>query len=146
MTTELPDTAPVPSGEGAGVDDAGFEAMRTDAVLTGRAMSSGEYLAGLMVAAELDVVGSPTKLPTVMWADLDPAVVQAIFNHGAAVATRVAQFAGAPWLYRDRLQALQGRLTEAGFHAMAGSVGRSVRLVVPEDGVHPADGQIAREH
>ncbi|MFG2970881.1 hypothetical protein ACGFZS_47195 [Streptomyces sp. NPDC048288] len=146
MTTELPATAPVPSGEGAGVDDAGFAGMRTDAVLTGRAMSSAEYLAGLLAAAEVDTAGTPRKLPVDEWPGVDPVVVQEIWDRACAVATRASQFAAAPWLHRDRLQALQGQLTEAGFHAMAGAVGRSARLVNGSGGGHPADGAIAREH
>lgn len=139
-------TTPATSDETGPVDDAAFEAMRTDAVLTGRAMSSGEYLAGLLAAAQVDTAGTPRKLPVDLWPDLDPVVVQEIWDRACVVAWRASQLAGAPWLHRDRLQALQGQLTEAGFHAMAGSVARSARLVVREDVVHPADGAIAREH
>lgn len=141
--TEIP-TAPVPSTE-----EAAFEVMRVDAVLTGRAMLSGqacssaEFLAGLIVAAQVDTAGAPRKLPADMWPDEDPAVVQAVWDRACVVATRAAQFAASPRLHGDRLLALQGQLAEAGFHAMAGSVQRSLRLVAPQ---HPADGESAWEH
>jgi hypothetical protein len=147
---QIPATTPAPSDDAS--EEAAFEVMRTDAVLTGRAvssgqaMSSGEFWTGLLAAALVDTAGSPRKLPADMWPDQDPAVVQEIWDRAAAVVSRAAQFAASPWLHRDRLQSLQAQLTEAGFHAMAGSVGRSVRLVVADDALHPADAEIGREH
>ncbi|CAL9668796.1 hypothetical protein SUDANB145_07305 (plasmid) [Streptomyces sp. enrichment culture] len=140
---DLPEPSPRAGGAGGeGVGDAGFETMRTDAVLTGRAMSSGAYLAGLLLAAQVDTAGTVRKLPVDCWPDVDPVVVQEIWDRACAVVYRAAQFAQAPRLHGDRLQDLQGRLAEAGFHAMAGSVGRSRRLVARS---HPADGEIVRE-
>ena len=147
--SELPTTpASVPDADEA----AAFAVMSTDAVLTGRvmstgqAMSSGEFWAGLLAAAVVDTAGSPRKLPADMWPDVDPAVVQAIWDRACVVACRAAQFASTPWLHRDRLHALQAQLTEASYAAMGGSVQRSLRLVVSEEQVHPADTEIAREH
>lgn len=117
--------------------------MRADAVLTGRAMSSGEYLAGVLAAAELDTVGCPEKLPRDLWPDLDPVVLQAVWERAVVVGWRAAQVAGDDRARGDRLHVLHSRLTEAGFHAMAGSVARSRRLVAPE---HPADGEAERGH
>jgi hypothetical protein len=131
---------------------AAFEVLSTDAVLTGRvmssgqAMSSGEFWAGLLAAALVDTAGSPRKLPRDMWPDEDPVVVQEIWDRACAVVSRAAVFASSPWLYRDRLQSVQEALTQAGFHAMAGSVHRSVRLAAREGRSHPADGDEARGH
>jgi hypothetical protein len=147
--TEIPTTEPVVvSAE----EEAAFRVMAADAVLTGRVMctgqavSSAEFWSGLLAAALVDTAGSPRKLPADMWPDQDPMVVQEIWDRAAAVVSRAAQFASSPRHHRDRLERLQGVLAEAGFHAMAGSVQRSLRLVVSEGGVHPADAEIAREH
>lgn len=149
--TEIPtaeSTVPAVSVEEA----AAFTVLSTDAVLTGRAMStgqamsSGEFWAGLLAAALVDTAGSPRKLPADMWPDQDPAVVQEIWDRACVVAARAAQFASSPWLHRDRLDSLRGQLAEAGFHAMAGSVQRSLRLVAPDHGAHPADGETGRDH
>lgn len=149
MTTHIPSS---PAGDAEGLEDAAFTAMRTDAVLTGRAMSAGqamssaEFWSGLLVAALVDTAGSPRKLPADMWPDVDPAVVQEIWDRACVVAGRAAQFASSPWLHRDRLQRLQEQLAEAGFLAMGDSVGRSRRLVAPEVPPHPADGETGRGH
>lgn len=153
--TEIHTPASVPAevAEVVSAEEAAeFAVMSTDAVLTGRAMAAGqamssaEYYAGLLLAGQVDTLGSPRKLPADMFPDVDPAVVQEIWDRAVVVASRAAQFASSPWLHRDRLQGLQDRLTEAGFHAMGGSVGRSLRMVVREDQVQPADMEIGREH
>ena len=142
--TETPTTPAVSANE-----EAEFERMRTDAVLTGRVMvtgqavSSGEYWAGLLAAALVDTAGSPLKLPMYMWPDQDAVVVQEIWDMACVVAVRAAQFAASPRLHGARLQMLQAQLTQAGFDAMGGSVARSRRLV---EGVHPADWDMAGEH
>ena len=147
MTTQLPAATPAPddSPEGA-VEGAGFVTVRADAVLAGRAMSSGEFLAGVLAAGELDTAGAARKLPADLWPDVDPVVVQEIWDRAVTVAWRAAQFAGSGWLYRDRLQDVQARLTEAGFHAMGGMVARSLGLVAPSELVHPVEGEMGREH
>lgn len=122
-------------------EQAEFEVMRTDAVLTGRAM----FLAGVLAAAETDTVGGPLKLPTDIWPDADPALVLAIWERACAVTWRTAQMAASPWLYRDRLESLRGQLLEAGHEAMGRSVQRSLGLVA-RDGMHPADGEDGRGH
>jgi len=149
VTTELPTSVP---GFSDGEEAAAFAVMSTDAVLTGRsmmtgqAMSSAEFWAGLLVAALVDTAGTPRKLPADMWPDVDPAVVQEIWDRACVVAVRAAQFASSPWLQRDRLDRLQGQLSEAGYEAMAGTVRRSRALVAPvSEGLH-ADAEIAREH
>ncbi len=44
--------------------------MAVDQALAEQAASHGEYLAGLTARAMLDVVGQPTKLPTLLFPDL----------------------------------------------------------------------------
>lgn len=136
MSVEVP--APPP----ASPDDA--DAVSVDVVLSVRARSSAEYLAGLLAAGELETAGAARRLPVDEWPGVDPVVVQEIWDRACATAWAASRVAGAPWLYRDRLQGLQKALSEAGFRAMAGLVGRSRELVVRAG--HPADGEIAREH
>lgn len=140
--TEL-DTTPVPvSAE----ERQEFEVMRSDAVLTGRAMSSGAFIAGLLADAELETVGRPDKLATDLFPDVDPVVVQAVWDRALAVGFYAGRVHASPRLYRDQMDRLAGQLEEAGFRAMAGTVRRSRRLVAPEVGVHPADGEHGRGH
>lgn len=117
-----------------------------DAVLAGRAVSNGERIAGLILAAQLDTVGTPRKLPMDLWPDADPELVQAVWARALVVGVRAGQFMGVPRFYRDKLYRLQGQLSEAGYAAMGGAVGRA--RVVAECGPdgHPADGEEGREH
>jgi hypothetical protein len=99
-----------------------------DAVLAARAVSDGEYIAGLILAAELDTVGSPRKLPQDVWPDEDAALIQEVFQRGVAVGFRAGRFFSAPRFYRDKLVSLQRRLSEAGYAAMGRSVGPAVAV------------------
>lgn len=145
MTETTSATTPQPAdGEGGGLEDAAFATMRADAVLAGRAMSSGVFLAGLIAHAQLATVGRPDKLPRDMWPGVDPVVVQEIWDRALAVGLHAGRRSVSPRLFRDELDRIAGALVEAGFHAMAGSVARSRRLVAPEV-AHPADGEDGRE-
>jgi hypothetical protein len=145
MTEIVPTPAAVPSAPESG-EDAGFEVMRSDAVLTGRAMSSAEFLAGLIAAAELDTVGSPRKLPTDLFPDLDPVAVQRVWERALVVGVRAGRLMGAPRFHRDQLARLRGELMEAGHVAMGGLVGRSLSAVERAPEWHPVDGETGREH
>lgn len=142
MTVEIPSTSPAPSDDEA----AAFAVMQTDAVLTGRAMSSGEHLAGLIANGQLATVGRPDKLPQDLEPDVDPVVVQRIWDRALAVGLHAGRRSVLPRLYRDEMDRIAGLYEEAGYNAMGGTVSRSRRLVAPERGAHPADGEIAREH
>ncbi|WP_435606563.1 hypothetical protein [Streptomyces ardesiacus] len=145
----IPTTSPSPADDafdGGPLEDAAFQTMQTDAVLAGRAMSSGEYLAGVLMAGELDTVGCPEKLARDLWPDQDPVLIQAVWERAVVVGYRAAQVAGDDRGQGERLHVLQGRLSDAGFHAMAGSVARSRRLVAPEGTSHPADGEAGHGH
>jgi len=139
MTEILP--TPVPAAS----DDAGFEVMRADAVFTGRAMSSAEFLTGLLVNAQLETVGRPDKLPQDLFPGVDPVVVQRIWDRALAVGLHAGRVQAAPRLYRDQMERIAGQYAEVGYLAMGGSVARSRRLVAPES-AHPADGDQGRGH
>ncbi|MFC9891484.1 hypothetical protein [Streptomyces pilosus] len=147
MTEIVPTPAAVPADDAQGgvLEDGAFEAMRTDAVLTGRAMSSGEFLAGLLANGQLATVGRPDKLAVDLWPGVDPAVVQAIWDRALAVGLHAGRRSVTPRLYRDEMDRIAGVFAEAGFHAMGGSVLRSRRLVAPEV-PHPVDGEEPRGH
>lgn len=133
--------APVPSAS----EVAEFEVMRADAVFTGRAMSSAEFLTGLLVNAQLETVGRPDKLPADLFPGVDPVVVQTIWDRALAVGLHAGRVHAAPRLYRDQMERIAGQFAEAGYRAMGGSVARSRRLVAPES-THPADDESKRGH
>jgi purine-nucleoside phosphorylase len=117
-----------------------------DAALAKRAAADGEFIAGLILAGQLDTVGSPRKLPHDLWPDADPAVVAEVWSRALAVGVRAGRFMSAPRFYRDKLHTLQDRLAEAGFAAMGRAVGPAVSAAyrVPER--HPVDYEVEREH
>jgi hypothetical protein len=141
MTDTTPAPAPVPS---AG-EDAQFEVMCADAVFTGRAMSSGQFLAGLLANGQLETVGRPEKLPQDLFPGVDPAVVQQIWDRALAVGLHAGRRSASPRLYQDEMDRVAGQYAEIGYVAMGGSVARSRRLVAPEV-QHPADGEQGRGH
>ncbi|MFF0009547.1 hypothetical protein ACFYQT_39835 [Streptomyces tibetensis] len=136
----------VPCVPGCGASGPAFAVMSTDAVLTGRAMSSGEFLAGLIANGQLETVGRPDKLPQDLEPDVDPVVVQRIWDRALAVGLHAGRRSVSPERYRDEMDRIAGLYERAGFEAMGGTVSRSRRLVAPEPGVHPADGEQARGH
>ena len=141
--TEIPTTEP---GAVSPEELAAFERPRADAVLTGRAMSSAEFLQGLIADAQLATVGRPDKLAVDLFPDVDPAVVQRIWDRALAVGLHAGRMSAAPRMFRDQMARVEGLFEAAGYNAMAGSVARSRRLVAPELGVHPADADMGREH
>jgi hypothetical protein len=128
------------------VPDAAPDPAAVDTELAARARADGEFIAGLILAAELDTVGSPRKLPMDLWPDADPAVVAEVWARALAVGVRAGRFMSAPRFYRDKLHTLQDRLAEAGFAAMGRAVGPAVAAAyrVPER--HPVDYEVEREH
>lgn len=135
-----------PDSPAVRVDSAVVEVVQADAVLCGRAMSSGAFLAGLIADGQLETVGRPDKLPADLFPDEDPAVVQAIWDRALAVGLYAGRLSGAPRLYRDQMDRIAAQFAEAGFHAMGGLVAGSRRLVASEVPVHPADDEDGRGH
>lgn len=143
VTVVLHTTAAVPLD---GEERAAFEAMRDDGVATGRANSSGQFLAGLLAYAQLATVGRPDRLARDLWPDEDPVLVQAVWDRALAVGFHAGRVSAAPRMFRDEMARVEGVFAEVGWYAMAGSVARSRRLVAPEVPSHPADGETAQGH
>jgi len=143
MTTpSLPSSAVTTTGSAGAAQ---LPPSAADFVCGGRNASTAQHIAGLLNAGQLETVGTPRKLPMDLFPDVDPAVVQEIWDRACVVAWRAAQYAAAPRFYRDELTRLQGQLRDAGFEAMGAMVGRSLRLVAAD---HPADADSVaeREH
>lgn len=118
-------------------DSAGRDqAAMTDFVLAGRAVSSGQFLAGLLAAAELETMGRPQKLPADLFPGVDPVVVQEVWDRALSVGFHAGRLYAAPRFHRDELERVRGQLAEAGFQAISGMVGRSLRLI----DARPAEG------
>ncbi|MFI8792606.1 hypothetical protein [Streptomyces sp. NPDC055105] len=128
--------SPATTSEATDADAAAFEQTQRDLVLAGRTAATGQYLAGLIAAAQLDTVGTPRKLARDLFPGVDPVVVQEIWDRSAAVHFRAGQMAGAPRFHRDKLSRLRKQLTEAGDAAMAGRVQEALTIAVQ---AHPAD-------
>lgn len=122
------------------------QTVRADLVLAGRHVSTAQFLAGLMAAAELDAVGRADRLPRDLFPDADPALVQEVWEKACAVAWRAAGQYFAARHDPAVLAAVQKEFEGAGFHAMAGTVGRSLTVLERAAQAHPADGQAEREH
>jgi hypothetical protein len=140
-TTELvePQTGPQP-------ETAAERTVRVDLVLAGRHVSTGQYLAGLMAAAELETAGRVDRLPRDVFPDGDPVVVQEVWDRACAVAWRAAERYFTARQDPAVLAELRAGLEEAGHHAMAGMVARSLAVVRTAGLAHPADGLVEREH
>lgn len=139
-------TSPIAPTVSSAEPSDGWETARTDLMCAGMATSSGQFLAGLMADGMLDAVGRPEKLTRYLFPDVDSAVVDEIFNLGAAAGFRAGKVAANPAFRRDELEAHRAALSELGFHAMAGRVARSAGIASRAAGEHPADGESARDH
>ena len=139
-TAEIPATPAVPDNDAA----AAFERGRDDSVLTGRAMSSGQYLAGLIAHGELETVGRPSMLPADVFAGEDPVLVQRVWDRALAVGFHAGR-TSVTRTHPDELERSRAQFEAIGFLAMQGLVSRSWGLAVRGQ-VHPGDGEIAREH
>jgi len=138
MTEILPNPPAVP--------DAVPDPAAVDAVLAARARSDGESIAGLILVAQLDTVGTPRKLPMDLFPDDDPEVVARVWARALVVGVRAGQLMAAPRFYRDKLTRLQGQLEEAGYAVMGRTVGPVVGAAWRAPEWHPVDGEDGREH
>src|SRR5690348_18397955 len=103
--TEIPTTEPVVvSAE----EEAAFAVMSTDAVLTGRAMSSGQVLAGLVALGQLETVGGPEKRRAVLFPGVDPVGVERVWERAWAVGGRAGRVAAAALWCRERVRPVGG--------------------------------------
>jgi hypothetical protein len=122
------------------VSSEAWEAARVDAVLVARASSAAVFLTGLLVNSELETVGRPDRLPADLFPDVDPDVVERVWQRALAVGLHAGRVSAAPRMFRDQMTRVQGLFEAAGFAAMGRAVSRSRRLVAP----HPADGEGVR--
>ncbi|MFD7980156.1 hypothetical protein [Streptomyces sp. NPDC059071] len=113
-----------------------------DQALAARAESSAEYLAGILAAAELDVVGQPAKLPELLFPDLDPDVVRRVWDTALVVGYRLRKLAEHPRWDDAALCRLKTELAGAGYGAMAQLTERSLNTAHPGD----AEATTARGH
>lgn len=90
-----------------------------DHALDQRATTSADMLTGIVAAGMLEAVGKPALLPTLMWPDLPPEVVTAIYEHGLRVGYRAGRIVAAPTWEPEALDRLRDALAEAGYTAMA---------------------------
>jgi hypothetical protein len=130
------------------VPDAGPDPA-VDSVLAARAVSDGEHIAGLILAAQLDTVGSPRKLPMDLFPHPDPevqALVQEAWSRALVVGVRAGKLMASPRFYRDKLATLRGQLEEAGHAAMGRAMGPAVAAAHRAPVRHPVDGELEREH
>ncbi|KIF66263.1 hypothetical protein HY68_36770 [Streptomyces sp. AcH 505] len=106
-----------------------------DQALTERCEDSGQYLAGLIAKGMLDHVGRPTRLPEVMFPDVDPDVVRRIWDMALPVGYLAGKMTARPQWTAEGLNRLRGELRDAGYEGMARLTGRSASVH------HPADGE-----
>jgi hypothetical protein len=99
----------------------GAQGPADDTELAARATASALHVAA-MTAAMLEVAGRPDRLPTLLWPDLDPQVVQAIWDKATAVATLAARRTHTARLDTGWLVGAHTALAEAGWHAMAARI------------------------
>ncbi|MFF6903481.1 hypothetical protein [Streptomyces hydrogenans] len=105
-----------------------------DRTLADRAASSAEFLAGILAAAMLDTEGQPTKLPSLLFPDVDPDVVQQVWDKALVVGYRMGRISARPQWDAAGLRRLRAALADAGYEAMAGQADRSLATLQ-----HPAD-------
>jgi hypothetical protein len=119
----------------------------TDQALAERAVSSADFLAGILAAAMLDTLARPGQLPADLFPDIPEAHVQAVWQRALVVGYRAGKFANAPRFNRDTLNRLQLALADAGYQAMAALAEKPLQAVAIPAGEHPADTEHTRgEH
>ncbi|MFD3516305.1 hypothetical protein [Streptomyces sp. NPDC058657] len=127
--------APVPDPVGPGGTSTSI--ADTDSVLAERCGSAGEYLAGLLAAAQLDTVARPNQLPEDLFSHLDPWDVRQVWDRALAVGYRAGKMASNPQWTTEGLDRMRRALADAGYGQMATQAARSHRTTTPR--THPAD-------
>ncbi|MFJ2202457.1 hypothetical protein [Streptomyces violaceusniger] len=139
MTTQ-PETQPPTTGPA--ISDAVTGPADVARVLDERIVGSVDVLYAHITAATLETVGRPRLLPTALFPDADPEVVEQVwqmaFMVGFLGGKRTAE--SRRWEH-ERLAAARNELAAAGYTAMADRIAR----VLPAPGTpHPADGETGR--
>lgn len=104
-----------------------------DTVLADRHTTSGQWIAGLITAAELDTLARPDRLPADLFPDAPPELVQAIWDRALVVGIRAGKYMHAPRFHRDQLARHQQALTDIGHTAMAARITAALNLIQPTD-------------
>lgn len=129
-----------PTADTTGTTDA-------DQALARVAVSSADFLAGIIADSMLDTVARPGQLPADLFPDIPEAHVMAVWKRALVVGYRAGKFANAPRFNRDTLARLQDQLAAAGYEAMAALTEPTLRAVAVPAGEHPADTEHTRgEH
>lgn len=131
MTTS-PDTTP--------------DTATVDQVLAERAATSAAVLAGLITAGTLHAAGQPDQLPALLFPNVPPEHVQAIWDAALAVGMWAGQHtARSRWDTTDLDQARQ-QLYDAGYTAMARHTTAAAYAAPSRPLPHPADHEPPLEH
>ncbi|MFF4527048.1 hypothetical protein [Streptomyces bluensis] len=109
-------------------DEAVHTADMSGAVM---AASSGDFIAGLLAYGQLASVGSPRALVAGLLPEMDPERRQEVVDRLLAIGFHAGRLSVRPQFHGEDLARVQGLLARAGFQAMAGQVGRSLRTVAP---------------
>lgn len=139
--TIQPDTHPTPAqGDHGAGPDAAPDPAQVAAVLDERIVTSVDVLYAHITAGTLEAVGRPRLLPTALFPDADPVVVEAVWQLALTVG-----FLGGKRTVESRrwdhehLAAARDQLAEAGFAAMAQRIARVLPAAPPPR--HPADDE-----
>lgn len=117
----------------------GTDTAAVDQALAEQCTSSGEYLAGLLAAGKLEAAGCPEKLPELLFPDLDPQVVERVWNAALPVGYRLGRLTAQPRWTPEGLNRLRTALGDAGYQAMGRLAARSANTLPPA--AHPADAE-----
>lgn len=96
--------------------------LDVDQALTARARTSADVLAGLIATGALHHAGRPDKLPTLMWSDADPDLVQDVWDAGLATGYYAGRLQASRYWHTDDLDAAREALREAGHTLLARTV------------------------
>ncbi|CAM5492762.1 MULTISPECIES: hypothetical protein [Streptomyces] len=129
--TQPPATGPASTGGAPGPADVAR-------ALDERIVGSVDVLYAHITAATLEAIGRPRLLPTALFPDADPEVVEQVwqmaFMVGFLGGKRTAE--SRRWEH-ERLTAARDQLADAGFVAMAERIAR----ILPPPVEHPADAE-----
>lgn len=118
-----------------------------DHALVHRARTSADTLTGLIAAGMLHTAARPDRLPELLFPDIPPEHVRAVWDTALAVGYHAGQNAAQPRWTTENLDRARAALHDAGYLALGDAVeaaayaAPSRRAPAPE---HPADHDTAR--
>lgn len=110
-----------------------------DRALAGRIVCTGDMIAALIGGGLLETAGTPTKLPRYLWPQLDPNLVQEIWDAGAAAGYYAGRAQSRSRWEPEKLAEVAAALEEAGWRAMGRVVQRAVDACPPRPRQAPDD-------